>query len=463
MTRPAGAWRPLARARGAGRTQARNRGAAALADDSAAAPQRALDLGRARLRARHLLAAVPGPDSFLVNHPEGISRVLVDNHANYGRTPASIRILRPILGDGLFLADGADWRHQRRTLAPAFAPRSLDVAAGHIARPSPRRPWPSSPNAAPVRSISCGWCSAWRSRSLAAPSSPRACRARCRRARRVRALRQPSSPDPPSSTSSCRRRRRARSTGRAAGSPATSRRVLDRMIAERAPHRRRSRPAARPVRRAGDRTRSRDRRGLQPTQLRDQIATLTVAGHETTALTMFWSAICCPRAGGARAGGRRGAGGRSHARCRGRGHGAPAPHPGRGAGGAAALPARVHDRAHGAGSATSSSATPVPNGSLVVMAPWILHRHRGAGPIPSALTRPAFCPAPPGRPLRLPAVRHRPACLHRRPVRADRGHPGPGPPGGAFRLELVGPRRVTPVAVVTTVPDRAPVFRLVPR
>ena len=33
----------------------------------------------------------------------------------------------------------------------------------------------------------------------------------------------------------------------------------------------------------------------------------------------------------------------------------------------------------------------------------------------------------------------------------------------SFRLEIVGPKRVTPVAVVTTVPDRAPVFRLVPR
>ena len=30
--------------------------------------------------------------------------------------------------------------------------------------------------------------------------------------------------------------------------------------------------------------------GFTPTQLRDQIATLAVAGHETTALTMFWSA-----------------------------------------------------------------------------------------------------------------------------------------------------------------------------
>ena len=75
-----------------------------------------------------------GRTSFLVNHPDGIRRVLVDNHANYGRTPAAIRILRPILGDGLFLAEGNAWKHQRRTMAPAFAPRSLDVAAAHIAR-----------------------------------------------------------------------------------------------------------------------------------------------------------------------------------------------------------------------------------------------------------------------------------------------------------------------------------------
>jgi hypothetical protein len=33
----------------------------------------------------------------------------------------------------------------------------------------------------------------------------------------------------------------------------------------------------------------------------------------------------------------------------------------------------------------------------------------------------------------------------------------------AFRIDLVGSRRVRPVGVVTTAPERAPVFRLVPR
>ena len=75
-----------------------------------------------------------GRTSFLVSHPDAIRRVLVDNHANYGRTPATIRILQPILGDGLFLAEGNAWKHQRRTMAPAFAPRSLDVAACHMAQ-----------------------------------------------------------------------------------------------------------------------------------------------------------------------------------------------------------------------------------------------------------------------------------------------------------------------------------------
>ena len=33
----------------------------------------------------------------------------------------------------------------------------------------------------------------------------------------------------------------------------------------------------------------------------------------------------------------------------------------------------------------------------------------------------------------------------------------------AFHIDLPGNKRVLPVAVVTTAPDRAPAFRLVPR
>src|SRR5258706_4635001 len=69
----------------------------------------------------------------LVNSPEVIRRVLVDNDRNYRRTRAAIRILRPIVGRGLLLATGDDWKAQRRTIAPAFAPRTLPVLTRHVA------------------------------------------------------------------------------------------------------------------------------------------------------------------------------------------------------------------------------------------------------------------------------------------------------------------------------------------
>src|SRR3954471_11654639 len=69
----------------------------------------------------------------LLNEPEAIRHVLVDNDRNYRRTRAGIRILRPIVGRGLLLATGDDWKAQRRTVAPAFAPRTLPVLMRHVA------------------------------------------------------------------------------------------------------------------------------------------------------------------------------------------------------------------------------------------------------------------------------------------------------------------------------------------
>jgi unspecific monooxygenase len=73
-----------------------------------------------------------GRSQMLLNAPDAIRRVLVDNHANYRRSPASIRILRPLAGNGLLLSDGEDWRHQRRTVAPALAPRTMPMLTRHI-------------------------------------------------------------------------------------------------------------------------------------------------------------------------------------------------------------------------------------------------------------------------------------------------------------------------------------------
>lgn len=73
-----------------------------------------------------------GRRQILVNAPDAIRHVLVANHENYGRNIGTKRVLRPVLGDGLFLAEGESWRHQRRTVAPALAPRTMPILARHV-------------------------------------------------------------------------------------------------------------------------------------------------------------------------------------------------------------------------------------------------------------------------------------------------------------------------------------------
>jgi unspecific monooxygenase len=73
-----------------------------------------------------------GRGSFVLNTPESIRHVLVDNYENYARTPFAIRVLRPILGGGLLTAEGRPWKYQRRTLAPAFTPRAVNLLIPHM-------------------------------------------------------------------------------------------------------------------------------------------------------------------------------------------------------------------------------------------------------------------------------------------------------------------------------------------
>src|SRR6266446_2433607 len=41
-----------------------------------------------------------GHSSFILNTPDAIRHVLVDNYENYTRTPVGFRVLRPVLGEG---------------------------------------------------------------------------------------------------------------------------------------------------------------------------------------------------------------------------------------------------------------------------------------------------------------------------------------------------------------------------
>jgi cytochrome P450 len=62
---------------------------------------------------------------YQVNSPEGVGRLLHDNHRNYSKEVATFGTLRLVLGDGLFTSDGDFWRRQRRLMQPAFHRRRV--------------------------------------------------------------------------------------------------------------------------------------------------------------------------------------------------------------------------------------------------------------------------------------------------------------------------------------------------
>ncbi|MGJ4944425.1 cytochrome P450 [Bradyrhizobium sp. HKCCYLS1011] len=68
---------------------------------------------------------LPFADAVLVHEPAAIKHVLVDNAANYRKDPIQRRILAVGLGDGLLSVEGERWEVQRRTLAPVFARRTV--------------------------------------------------------------------------------------------------------------------------------------------------------------------------------------------------------------------------------------------------------------------------------------------------------------------------------------------------
>lgn len=403
-----------------------------------------------------------GRMSFLVNHPDAVRRVLVENAGNYGRTPATIRILRPILGDGLFLAEGDAWRRQRRLVAPAFAPRALDAAARHVAAVAEE-------TLDGLRARGTGAVDLLRvMQRLALEVAGRAFFSQAMHAHGA-ALRsaferygtriaRPSfldfvlPADAPSPLDPVRRWL-ARDFHRA----------LDRLIAERG-----RTPPADPPRDLFDAlVTARDPAtgaGLDPDQLRDQIATLVIAGHETTALALFWACYLLALAPAAQEAVAAEAS-------------AVDPSPAAAARALERLPLtkavvqealRLYPPAF---TIVRLALGPdrlldqeVPAGSLVVMAPWILHRHRKRWAHPERFDPTRFVPGAPApdRFAYLPFGIGPRVCVGAQFALIE-ATLTLARLVGAYRLELVGPRRVTPVAVVTTVPDRAPVFRLLPR
>jgi cytochrome P450 len=69
----------------------------------------------------------------LLSDPDLIRRVLIDNAANYPKDDLQLEKLTPAVGRGLLTAEAESWRLQRRTVAPLFQPQPVAGYLGPMA------------------------------------------------------------------------------------------------------------------------------------------------------------------------------------------------------------------------------------------------------------------------------------------------------------------------------------------
>jgi len=83
--------------------------------------------------AQPIVTGTTGPARWhMVQGPEGMRRVFLDNVDNYPKSEVMIRMLRSAVGESLFTSEGAQWRWQRRAIAPVFASRKVTALAPMI-------------------------------------------------------------------------------------------------------------------------------------------------------------------------------------------------------------------------------------------------------------------------------------------------------------------------------------------
>lgn len=79
-------------------------------------------------------AASLGPfPAVFVSRPDLIRQVLVTHKEIYVKDNPVFALLRPLAGNGVFLSDGEFWRSQRRILQPEFTPRGVDAQVDAMA------------------------------------------------------------------------------------------------------------------------------------------------------------------------------------------------------------------------------------------------------------------------------------------------------------------------------------------
>jgi cytochrome P450 len=70
----------------------------------------------------------------IATSPDAVRHIMITHGEDYVRLPLGRRVLGPIVGRGLLVSEGETWREQRRAMAPAFTPRNVPVMARHIIR-----------------------------------------------------------------------------------------------------------------------------------------------------------------------------------------------------------------------------------------------------------------------------------------------------------------------------------------
>ena len=399
--------------------------------------------------------------SFILNTPDAIRHVLVDNYENYQRTPASIRVLRPMLGEGLLIAEGRAWKHQRRTLAPAFTPRAVAPLIPHMIAVTDEtiaKLGAASGAAVDLRETMQRMTLEIAGRTMFSFGMDRhgatlrdfVMEYGGRLARpHLLDLALPLGWPSPQDFSRARFRKRwtrfvgqlmaeRRAAGKKEGAPARD--LFDLMDAARDPE---------------------TGQAFSDEQLGDQVATMILAGHETTATALFWSLYLLaldPASQEQLAAEVREAtanGGLDLERLK--------------------FTRAVVDEtmrlyppafliARTAAAPDTVAGFSVRKNDVILIAPWLLHRHEKLWREPNAFIPRRFMPPapPPDRFAYLPFGVGARICVgaHFALVEATLAL---AKIIGAFRVTLLDKEPVMPVGVVTTQPDRSPMFSIAPR
>ncbi|GAA5264647.1 hypothetical protein ACOSOMT5_P1072 [Acidiphilium sp. MT5] len=398
----------------------------------------------------------------VISDPDLIHHVLIGHAENYRRTAAAIRLTRPLIGRGLLLSTGPLWRRQRRIVATALAPRSLEPLIRSTAQAI--NVWLGSIESnidRPVDLLSALQTLALdiATRSMfSMTAAPFAEELRVLLNSTAAELWRPDALDLtlpaalPSPRDLLRWRLRQRWT-----------RLISRIIAQRLTQRVPDNPedlldllrvGTIPDGPAGRR------------QLRDEIGTLLIAGHETTALALFWSCLLLA--------------GDQQAQERIAREAADLDLTGTGAAIAAMLDRLVFTRAvvsealrlfppasiiaRQAIHAVRHGDQTITRGTILLIAPWVLHRHHAFWPNPELFDPTRFLPgaASVERFAYLPFGAGPRVCVGAQFAMAE-ATLSLAALMRTYRITRTDNQPVKPVVILTTRPDHAPGFRLVTR